>query len=361
MTNLIKKRILIIGTDGVPARYGGFETLVSQLAQVKEFSEFLQVDVQTSSHKREHFPNRFGEFNIHYNQIKPNGAWSVIYDALGLWIGYRKKYDFIICLGVSVGLALSLCRLFKFRGRIIVNVDGVEWRREKWNFFARSILKFAEKVCVANADTIIADNQGIVDYLIDQYPKLDESKVMMIPYGGDQFRAKNAPIDNSRKIFCLSRIEPENNVDMILSAVNDSGAQCIYFGNWEISSYSRRLYSDFGPKMDLRLPEYNIEKLSKEREQCHYYVHGHSAGGTNPSLVEAMHSGHSVIAFDCVYNRYTTNNEAYYFKSKEELFLLLQQIEQDTLEPNADKMLEIAQDFYTWKSVARDYLKCIGV
>ena len=90
-------------------------------------------------------------------------------------------------------------------------------------------------------------------------------------------------------------------------------------------------------------------------------MHGHSAGGTNPSLVEAMHSGHSVIAFDCIYNRYTTKNEAYYFKSKDELFLLLRQIEQDTLEPNADKMLEIAQDFYTWKSVADDYLRCMGI
>lgn len=361
MTEFIKKRVLIIGTDGLPARYGGFETLVAQLAQVKEYSELIQVDVQTSAHQRDKHPTRFGEFSIHYTKIKPNGVWSIMYDALGLWAGYRKKYDIIICLGVSVGPALLLRGLFKFRSQIIVNVDGVEWRREKWNFLARSVLKLSERFCVANADKIIADNQGIVDYLVNQYPKLDSSKVAMIPYGGDQFRVRVVPINNSRKIFCLSRIEPENNVDMILSAVSDSSTQCIYYGNWEISPYSRRLYSDFGPKIDLRLPEYNVGKLSEEREQCHYYVHGHSAGGTNPSLVEAMHSGHSVIAFDCIYNRYTTKNEAYYFKSKEELFLLLRQIEQDTLEPNADKMLEIAQDFYTWKSVADDYLRCMGI
>ena len=128
MTEFTKKRVLIIGTDGL-LHVTVARNLVAQLAQVKEYSELIQVDVQTSAHQRDKHPTRFGEFSIHYTKINQR---SLEHNILMLWVfGLAIENIHHNMPGVSVGPALLLRGLFKFRSQIIVNVDGVEWRREK--------------------------------------------------------------------------------------------------------------------------------------------------------------------------------------------------------------------------------------
>jgi glycosyltransferase involved in cell wall biosynthesis len=354
-----KKRLLILGTDGLPARYGGFETLVEQLSYTDYFSDGWDVDVYTSMNGRSSSPKKHGAFNIVYSKFQANGLASIMYDAEALRFGIRCNYDAIVCLGVSVGFALAFRKFFNFQGNIIVNVDGVEWRRAKWGFLASHFLRLSEKICVSQADLIIADNDGIVGYLEQEYKSIADKNIKMIPYGGDQFKSIVDANLLSTRVFCLSRIEPENNVDLILHAVADIGIDCTYFGNWNNSDYGVKLYNKFKDKIDLRSPEYDVSKLSKLRSESPYYIHGHSAGGTNPSLVEAMHSGHTIVAYDCDYNRFTTENQAFYFKDVHELRELIQNIKDMSLVSNSMKMKEIAQRRYTWSEISNSYLRCI--
>ena len=154
--------------------------------------------------------------------------------------------------------------------------------------------------------------------------------------------------------MALCRIEPENNVELILESFSRTKKKIKFIGNWNNSDFGKEMkakYQEFA-NIDIADPIYDIQSLMDIRQKCSFYVHGHSAGGTNPSLVEMMHFNKDIVAFDCNYNRASTEDKAEFFSNVEQLVTL---INSSTQFNNADDMREIAQRRYTWAIVKQQY------
>lgn len=353
----------ILGTVGVPGRYGGFETLAENLVrQHHARGSGTDLAVYCSSPAYDVQPSNYLGASLYYSRWKANGLQSVLYDATTLLQCVWRGCDVVLLLGVSGASILPVIRLVS-RMRIVTNVDGIEWRRDKWKGLARHFLRFSEWMAVRFSHEVVADNQGIADYLSGTYgisPKV-------IAYGGDH--AVNLPSDACSAVrsppcspgyaLALCRIEPENNIDMILEAFASSQCDLVFVGNWDCSNYGRQLRSKYAACANLHLvnPIYDPEDLYRIRIAASFYVHGHSAGGTNPSLVEMMHFGLPVIAFDCVYNRHTTEDRAEYFHSSLDLSA---RIAGEMRTDDGARMKEIANRKYRWSVVADQYFEMLS-
>ncbi|NYZ31767.1 DUF1972 domain-containing protein [Escherichia coli] len=347
------KTVAVVGTVGVPACYGGFESLVQNLIDYQ--SDGIQYQIFCSSKNIIKIKN-YKNAELIYLPINANGVSSIIYDIMCLIICLFKRPDVVLILGVSGCLFLPIYKLFS-KSKIIVNIDGLEWRRNKWGTFAKKFLKISEAISIRIADIIISDNQAIADYVENKYNK----KSVVIAYGGDHATNLSTPIDDDQKkdgyYLGLCRIEPENNIEMILNAFINTDKKIKFMGNWDNSEYGRQLkkyYSNY-PNITLLEPNYNIEELYKLRKNCLAYIHGHSAGGTNPSLVEAMHFNIPIFAFDCDFNRYTTNNLAHYFNDSEQLTSLADSLFFGNLKCRVLDLKNYAEDMYNWRHIAAMY------
>src|SRR5690606_5586423 len=156
-------------------------------------------------------------------------------------------------------------------------------------------------------------------------------------------------------IFTVCRIEPENNIEMQLKVFseNEIGIPYIIVGNWSSSEYGMRLYEKYSTKKNVILYNsiYTSEELNVLRSNCYYYLHGHSAGGTNPSLVEAMYLGLPIIAFGVNYNRETTFNQAIYFKDSDELLVKMLKLKDFDRDAISSDMYKLARKNYSWKAI----------
>jgi glycosyltransferase involved in cell wall biosynthesis len=156
----------------------------------------------------------------------------------------------------------------------------------------------------------------------------------------------------------VCRIEPENNIHVILQAFSLQGKlPLVLIGNWQNSEYGLRLLQDYKRFVHIHLLDsiYEPNELSFLRSHAYLYVHGHSAGGTNPSLVEAMFLNLPIFAFDCVYNRYTTENQCVYWSNRNELLSYIIQVENMQLEHIGKKMKSIADNRYRWINITEKY------
>jgi glycosyltransferase involved in cell wall biosynthesis len=363
MTVAVRKRIAILGTVGVPASYGGFETLAENLVKYHDVASLPDsVTVYCSSRS---YPLRKQDYlsaQLRYVPLNANGAQSILYDIVSLLSAAWNRNDVILLLGVSGAIALPLVRFFS-SARIITNIDGIEWRRDKWRGLAKWWLRFSEKMAVYFSHEVIADNDAIAEYVKQTYGV----NTQVIAYGGDHAMAVEAVAVVEFSLpasyaFSVCRIEPENNVHMVLEAFSKLKSQALVMvGNWNNSEYGRGLRERYDACKHLYLldPIYDLGKLKSLRSQASFIVHGHSAGGTNPALVEAMHFGKPVLAYDCSYNRSTTEDKALFFKSSAELARLLETIEPTKAEEIGRKMREIANRRYTWKVVADEYFSLL--
>ncbi len=353
-------KVAIIGTVGVPANYGGFETLVEQLVRHNENPD-LQYAVFCSKKNYQERRWVYHGAKTEYVGLQANGVQSIPYDIISL-IKASRNSDVILVLGVSGCAFLPVFRLFS-KKKLIINIDGLEHRRDKWNKWVRKFLKFSEKQAIKYGNVIVTDNQGITDYVKDEYGKPSE----LIAYGGDHALTASNPEETDRILssygirskeyaLAICRIEPENNVHVILEAFEKSRHSLVFIGNWQKSEYGRALAEKYKDSEFVKITPavYDLETLNVIRSNCSVYLHGHSAGGTNPSLVEAMFFHVPVFAFDCVYNRESTENKAIYFSSVDDLVSKLNDPDID-LEANASEMNEIANRRYRWETISRQY------
>ena len=347
-------KIAIIGTAGIPALYGGFETLAENL--VKNRLENIEYTVFCSEKlypKRER--NYFGS-RLWYIGLNPNGIGSIIYDLVCMLLSLRS--DVMLILGVSGSIFLPLICLL-YNGKIITNIDGIEWRRNKWNRIAKLILRVSERLSVRFSSEVICDNQGIIEYVFKTYKK----KAVLIEYGADHTSGGREKIENTT--FCdeqyaitVCRIEPENNIHCILDAfVRQNKISLVIVGNWKSNNYGRSLLKKYGVYTSVHLldPIYDVDRINFLRSSAFLYVHGHSAGGTNPSLVEAMFLGLPVLAFDCVFNRFTTENQCLYWSSVDELYAHIDCYDNSKLSTIGINMKQIAERRYMWKTIVSKY------
>lgn len=353
------KEISIIGTVGVPANYGGFESLVENIIKDK-FSEDIHYTVYCSSKNYFQKNMSYEGADLEYIPLNANGSQSILYDIISL-LKATKRSDVILVLGVSGCCFLPLYRFFTQK-RLVINIDGLEHRRDKWGKWTKRFLKFSERMAVRYGDVIVADNKGIQDYVKEEYGKEAE----LIAYGGDHVLCDIHNIENDilKKYtlksldysFSLCRIEPENNVHITLEAFNRTGENLVFVGNWERSSYGKDLLENYGKCENIHLlsPIYDLNILNVLRNNCVFYIHGHSAGGTNPSLVEAMFFQKPILSFDVIYNRETTEQNANYFSTVDDLMNLLQ-MPYSSFQTNANAMIEIAERRYRWEVIAKQY------
>lgn len=347
----MKKKISVIGTVGLPACYGGFESLVENLVRYK--SKKINYHIYCSKGSYETRPDKVDGAELTYIPLKANGIQSVPYDILSMLdCMLFKRPDVILILGVSGCIFLPFLRLFT-KSRIVTNIDGLEWRRDKWGRVAKKFLKFSESIAVKFSDVIIADNKAIGDYVTKEYFKDNE----IIAYGGDHaIREIDVEPEEQDYALALCRIEPENNVGMILKAFSQTNKKLKFVGNWDSSVFGKKLKSNYSNFDNINLldPIYDLDRLYELRKNCSLYMHGHSAGGTNPSLVEMMHFGVPIYAFDCGFNRYSTEEKASYFSDENQLISKLKSFDSE-LAANGLAMQEIALRRYTWEKIASLY------
>ncbi len=339
--------ISIIGTVGVPACYGGFETLVENLLDEKEQGKNITVYCSSKSYSNQ--PKKYKNANLVYIPLNANGAQSIPYDIWSLCHSVYKGADNILLLGVSGAICLPFIRLVSST-RVVTNIDGLEWKRAKWNGFIKKFLKFSEKLAVKYSDVVVADNNAIADYVTAEYGVSSE----VIAYGGDHAVIDGLNLSDGGYALALCRIEPENNVALILEAFSQTNKKLKFIGNWDKSDFGRAMKEKYRQYDNIEIvdPIYDIQTLFEIRQKCSFYVHGHSAGGTNPSLVEMMHFRKNIFAFDCNYNRASTEDNACFFLDVNEL---ISQINDSALIYNADIMKDIASHRYTWKTVKQQY------
>ena len=346
--------ICIIGTVGIPASYGGFETLAERLVDTKE----AKFTVYCSKKHYQEYPKKYKTADLVYVPFDANGVSSIVYDIFSMLHALISGHKNFLVLGVSGAIFLPILSCFP-KVKIITNIDGTEWRREKWKGLAKTFLKFSEFLAVRFSSQVVSDNDSITNYISEEY----QSSCKTIAYGGDHaFRSMaNVKLDDifdTSAPFALSicRIEPENNVHLILEAFSEDKSRIVFIGNWEKSSYGRALYNKYKDKINITLskPIYCLDTLHAFRSECAVYIHGHSAGGTNPSLVEMMHFSKPIVAFDCSFNRATMEDKGNYFSSSKGLAKTLE--EPNGLEDGVE-MTEIAKRRYTWVIIRKQYLE----
>ncbi|MEY0289605.1 DUF1972 domain-containing protein [Providencia rettgeri] len=347
------KVISIVGTVGLPACYGGFESLIENLT--KNSSGDIKYKVFCSSQFFKNKINAYNNADLIYIPLNANGIQSIFYDIISLIKTLFYKNDVTLILGVSGCLFLPFYKFFS-KAKVITNIDGLEWKRDKWGAVAKWFLKRSEYFAVKYSDIIISDNQAIADYVNQSYNLSSE----VIAYGGDHAIISNHienTIPTGDYYLSICRIEPENNISLILESFSASKRKIKFIGNWKNSVYGQCLYKEYSQYENIELidPIYDISTLYNYRINCKAYIHGHSAGGTNPSLVEAMHIGRPILAFDCDFNRYSTDNKALYFSNDNSLLKLIEDTDDNMLVSNSEKMKEIAIEKYTWSKIATQY------
>ncbi len=356
----MKKKIAIIGTVGLPAKYGGFETLAEQL--VKNLGDKYDFTVYCSGlrYKKKDREKHFMSAKLKYIPLNANGFQSIPYDIISI-IHALFYADVLLVLGVAGAIVLPFVKFFTNK-KIIISIDGIEWKRDKWNVFARCYLFLAEQIAVKYSHIDISDNESIQDYTALRYGSLSR----VIEYGADHtIKVKSKYVDGQKYPFLkrsyafkVCRIEPENNVHDILKAfANSPRYPLVIVGNWNNSAYGKSIRKQYESYINITMldPIYNQEKLDLLRGNAMIYIHGHSAGGTNPSLVEAMYLGLPILAFGVSYNRTTTENEALYFKNHIELKNLLNNTTVCKYLEIGQKMKSIAKRRYNWSFIATKY------
>lgn len=351
-------RIAFIGSAGIPNRYGGFESFLEHCGPIfADATASTIVTCDASLYRDDLSPNFCGVRRV-FLRIHANGISSIFHDLLAFFRIYYESTH-IIVLGVSGGAWFPLFQVMCRLGgkRLAVNIDGVEWRRKKFRRDKQIILRLFDYLAQRFSDVIVYDNAGLASYLIPRA----QSRVVEIRYSGDHvLRLPEIPSEHGTALT-ICRIEPENNIEMLIEgALNSNLVRYTIVGNWNSNDYGRTLRGRFSyhSRLELLDPVYDSRRLAELRESCAIYLHGHSVGGTNPSLVEMLFYDCQIICFDVNFNRATAESSATYFRDSRGL---ANNINTAIIGANDGQSLERRnlRRKYTGKSIADSYLRAI--
>jgi len=327
----MKLKIGILGCRGIPNAYGGFEQFAEQLA-VGLVNKGHEVFVYNSS-LHPYKENKWQGVNIIHCkdwEDKLEAAGQFIYDLNCINDSRKRNFDILLQLGYTSN---SIWHWRWPKNAInIVNMDGLEWKRTQYSKLTRAFIKKAEAWAAQHGDYLIADSPGIQQYLLETYNKTST----FIPYGAAIFNNPDVSILGKYQLapyqyyLAVSRMEPENNIEMIIKGYLASGqsdpliivGKLNKFGKIWAKKYANERIRFIGPVYDKTLLN-NLRYFSK------IHFHGHSVGGTNPSLLEAMGCGCAIAAHDNIFNKVILGEDADYFSSASEISLLLNLQEDD--------------------------------
>lgn len=355
-------RVAILGSRGIPARYGGFETFAEQLS-VRLVQQGMTVTVYCEAGEGEQ-PATYRGVALEYIPAPRLGPLTtIIFDLLCLWHA-RKAFDLVYMLGYGTAAFCFIPRLWG--SKVWLNMDGVEWARSKWGGAAKLWFKLMEAVAMRTPDRLIADSEGILRHLQERYRHLPPASV--IPYGApvihdppdsiipDEWGAKAGEY-----YLVVCRLEPENSVREIIQGYLRSGSPypLILVGGLErVTPYVQGVLALSGDMVRFVGEVYDTERLQALRCQARGYFHGHTVGGTNPTLLEALGCGNLVIAHDNVYNREVAGEAASYFRQPDEVAECIRQLEafpSQEAERRKNIARERIRELYSWELVCESY------
>lgn len=355
-------RLAILGTRGVPARYGGFETFAEQLA-TRLVSRGVDVTVYCPAQSSTKEVT-YQDIQLRYVASPAMGAFSeVLWDVKCFW-NARREFDVVYMLGVGAGFAAWIPRLFGTT--VWINSDGLEWKRTKWNRVQRAYLALAEAASVLFASRIVADADMIAEYLRGRHRGL--KKISTIAYGADipeptptQQILNEWNLNPKGYYLIVCRLEPENNVLEILEGFEraKSALPLVILGNVENpNAYVRKLLEYQSNRIRFAGTLFDRGRLNSLRYYARAYFHGHSVGGTNPSLLEAMACSNLVIAHDNPFNREVLGDSGLHWSTIDDLASIIDSVDERRVdaEMRGRKASEIVRSRYQWDHIADVYL-----
>lgn len=381
--DFVMRNIFIIGSKGIPAKYGGFETFVEYLTK-RKVSEDITYHVSCLGENNDEF---------YYNNARcfhlkvPNvgSAKAVLYDLMSLreCIRYIKENNLdnsiVYILACRIGPFFSFYKkkLEKMGVTVIVNPDGHEWKRSKWNYWIKRYWKFSERLMVKHADLLVCDSRGIESYIQKEYSQY-HPKTTFIAYGAD---VKESLLeDNDPKLvewYCqhqvkpfeyyliVGRFVPENNYELMIREFMASNTKkdLVIISNVEQNAFYLQLLEktkfDRDPRIKFVGTVYDQELLKKIREQAYGYLHGHEVGGTNPSLLEALASTKINLLLDVVFNKEVGADGALYFTKEKgslsQLINIADEYTQEQIELLGAKAKDRIIKEYSWDKIVSHY------
>lgn len=354
-------KIAILGTRGIPNHYGGFE----------QFAEFFSVYLAEkghevyvyNSHNHPYQEKTFKGVNIlHQNdpEHKMGTFGQFIYDYNCILDSRKKNFDIILQLGYTSNSVWYF--LLPKKSIIITNMDGMEWKRTKYSTKTQKMLMYAEKLAVKSSDFLVSDSIGIQNYIQEKYQK-DSA---YIAYGATVFENPDEEILKSYNVekynfnMILARLEPENSIEMILDGVvlSKDNTPMLIIGDHtkKFGEYLKEKFKSY-PNIKFIGALYNLEHLNNLRCFSNLYFHGHTVGGTNPSLLEAMASQAMILAHNNQFNKGILKENAYYFSNQEEVKdLILRTKKIDNLQLIQNNLEAINKEF-NWDKINGEYLQ----
>lgn len=375
--------VFIIGSKGIPANYGGFETFVDKLTEFSDNKE-IKYHVSCLSDNSEEFEyNGARCFNIPVKDI--GSAKAVVYDvqALDECIKYIEKNN----IQNSIIYILA-CRIGPFIGKykkkmkmlgikLYVNPDGNEWRRSKWNYAIRKYWKLSESLMIKHADLLVCDSKGIESYIHNEYSRYNP-KTTFIAYGSDIEKSKLSnddqklldwykehSIKENNYYLIVGRFVPENNYLLMIKEFMKSNSKkdLVIISNVEQNKFYNNLLEETNFTSDNRIKfvgtVYDQELLKKIRENAYGYIHGHEVGGTNPSLLEALASTKINLLLDVVFNKEVGLDGAIYFNKEDyslaNLIDSADKFSDKEIEELSTKAKKRIENEYTWRYIVDKY------
>lgn len=330
----MNKKLLILGTRGIPASHGGFETFAQRLA-LYLVERGWDVTVYCQTAKRNVPSTCWKGIRLKYVTTPQNNSFgSILFDLKSTLRAATVEDGIVLTLGYNTAIFSILYRL---RGKFnIINMDGLEWQRQKWNFLEKAWLYINERVGARLGNWLIADHPEMKRYLT-QGSSAD--KIIMIPYGADRIDSSDVsllePYGLTSKSYALvvARPEPENSIWEIVSAFSAQkrGYQLVILGNYhpEESEYHQEVLQAASEEVLFLGAIYDSKTVHTLRVHTRLYIHGHTVGGTNPSLVEALAAGSPVLAQDNAFNRWVAGEKAHYFSYEASCFQKLSELLDD--------------------------------
>lgn len=375
-----EKNVFIIGSNGIPANYGGFETFVENLT-ARKISKNIKYHVACLSKSNNEFEyNESRCFNVKVPNI--GAAKAEYYDLVALerTIKYIKKNNIknatIYILGIGVGLFINIYvkRFHKLGAKVYVNPDGLEWKRDKWNAILKKFFKVCEKQMAKHADLLICDSINIEKYIKEEYKKY-KPNTTFIAYGSELTKTNTINklvnwciqknIKRNNYYLIVGRFVPENNYETMIKEFIKSNTKkdLVIITNVEKNKFYEELKEKTNFDKDKRIKfvgtVYDKELLTQIRTNAYAYIHGHEVGGTNPSLLEALSTTKLNLLLDVGFNREVAKAGAIYWNKEEEnLKNVINKIEKITKEEKEKYerlSKERIKEEYNWNKIITNY------
>jgi Glycosyltransferase len=353
-------RIALLGTRGVPARYGGFETCVEQvgLRLVKAGHEVVVYCRSTGTDDGPKPAEHEGMRLVHLPAMRKKALETLSHSALSASHLVRHRTDAAIVFNSANAVFLPLLRA---RGiPVATHVDGLEWKRTKWQGVGRRYYRTAESLAVRWSDALIADAQGIADYYDAEFGAPTE----LIAYGAPILAAHDDRLGElglrpGRYHLVVARFEPENHVDVIVDGYRRSSARLplVVVGSAPYAdAHTERIHALADERVTFLGGVWDQGLLDQLYANCATYLHGHSVGGTNPSLLRAIGAGAATIAYDVNFNREVIEDSGLYFRTAPDVARELERAEAapERTRARGRRAQQIALR-YDWDDVAARY------